>query len=213
MASTFDNYVRPDPEEIYKVDPKRETAEYIFDFLFLVRVKKIDTISVEQIKIFGSPITFDKNIDRELRNESVQCYKSIAQLADMYAEGITFGIIDIKDTKRIYDFIIAHLDAWKKKIEHDFHCDRPPLNDLKLLYELGEKIYGHARPLYVGEATKETEIDKMFKHLNGSFSGFTNPFAPKPVIPDYKTKTKSEIARDEYFSIFQSKSINDSGRF
>ena len=200
-------------DPIYMVDPNKETADYIFEYYWRCQVRRLDLISVEELKLFGNVTTFDKKIDKALRNPLVEAYLSIDKMCELYAQGVNIHIIELRDTKRIYDFCMAHLDAWLRRTREDFNCPNPPIRDLELIYEFANKVYVHAREIYVDEAKKEERVG-LFTPFAKLIPNLQNPFNMiNKQATDFTGKTQAELDRDEYFKVFKTRESNIVERF
>lgn len=205
--------ITEETDPIYIVDPNKETADYIFGYYWKCQVRRLDLISIEELKLFGNVTTFDKKTDKALRNPLIESYLSIDKMCELYAQGVNIHIVDLRDTKRIYDFCMAHLDAWLRKIREDFNSPPPPIRDLELIYEFANKVYVHARDVYVEQAKKEERV-ALFNPFSKLIPSLQNPFNMiSPMDTDFTNKTQSELDRDEYFKVFKPKNSNIRERY
>ena len=130
---------------------QRTTAWWIFNHLFMCRVSNIQTMSVEYIKQFGMPSSGVQQYDKETANELIIRPLSISQMADFYKNGVTVHVINIADTKEIYERITDHLNFWKERISISYHIKDAPVDDLLLLDKLANVVYVHAVPQFTTE--------------------------------------------------------------
>ena len=114
-------------------EANRDTAWPIWHKLFMCRVRMIDTLSADYIKHFGMPATGIAEYDTEIPKEAVIRMLTINQMVEFYKKGVNVSVVNLKDTKIIYDFITDHLLAWKDKLNNSFGNRGAPLDDLILL--------------------------------------------------------------------------------
>ena len=155
-------------DDIYKVDTSKDTSIYLFDYKFQVRVRKMEYTSVGYLRTFGDIVTGNEEIDRELQNEWLDYYFSIDQMVESYKKGVNIKVVKYADTKIIYDFITAHLNAWKFRMETAINIGTAPLEDLIVLDEFASKVYPYA----VSQFTPETVTSVLAERL-ASLVGFS----------------------------------------
>jgi hypothetical protein len=124
---------------------QRDTSWYIFNELYLCTVPHLQTMSVDYLQYFGMPTTGDTDWDRALANERVQRMLSIDKMTDYFKQGVVVGVMKEADTKRIYERVMDHLNAWRKKLAESYHVNGAPLDDLVLLDSFAAAVYKHAR--------------------------------------------------------------------
>jgi hypothetical protein len=124
---------------------QRDTAWWIFHKLFLCRLQRIQTLTIEEMREFGTPTSGDSEYDKQMQNERVDRMLSIAQMMQYWSEGITIGVSDEKDTKLIYELITNHLSAWRNKLEFELNVRNAPIEDLVNLDKFANAVYRHAK--------------------------------------------------------------------
>lgn len=122
----------------------RDTSYFIFKKLFMCKIKNIDSMSIDYIRIFGSPTSGDTTSDYGTTNELITRMLTINQMVEYYKQGITIHVVNYNDTKEIYDRISDHLNAWKTKLNTSFHVREAPIDDLVLLDKFASVVYQHA---------------------------------------------------------------------
>ena len=75
----------------------------------------------------------------------------IVKMIDYYQKGASVYIVNQGDTKRIYEYIANHLQAWKYKLQTSMYIGNAPLDDLRLMDEFARSIYEHAKYLFTDE--------------------------------------------------------------
>ena len=129
-------------------EKERTTAWCIFNELFMCRVANIQTMSAEYIAHFGTPDSGDPVVDRETANESVIKMLTINQMAEFFKQGTLVYVVNLKDTKVIYERIVDHLNAWKQRMSDTLNNSNAPIDDLLLLDRLAGSVYKHAAPQF-----------------------------------------------------------------
>lgn len=139
------------PQASSWVPPEQRTsAWYLFHELFLCRVQRIQTLSLEEMREFGTPTSGDPEFDKQMRNERVDrmlpiCSSSGSSMLDYWEQGVTVGIANEKDTKTIYEYISNHLEAWKTHLSVEINVRGAPLEDLVKLDKFANVVHKHAR--------------------------------------------------------------------
>jgi hypothetical protein len=130
----------------YLPESERNTAYYLFSRAerYGCRLRKMDTMSVDYIRFFGTPTAGDPDYDREMRNEIVDRQLTIAEMACYFRDGVTVRVVKRDDTKKIYERITDHLIAWRDALSSLNH-PQAPIEDLLVLDEFAHKVYEHAR--------------------------------------------------------------------
>ena len=182
----------------YVPEDQRDTAWYIFNQKFMCRVRFIDTLSTDYIKIFGMPSIFDKHEDRATANELNEYYLTIAQIAEYFKRGINVRVVKEKDTKEIYERISQHLEAWKEELRTTFNIKDAPIDDLILLDELAVAVYQHAKHHF----TREFVSSSLFNALT---SVAASPLKViKPVVDDARREKISNSNHNSMADVFNS---------
>lgn len=127
---------------------QRDTAWWIFNELFHCRVQRIQTLSLDEMKEYGTPTSGLPEFDEQMRNERIDRMLTISQMMEYYEQGVTVGVVADKDTKRIYDFITDHLLAWRHHLQTELNTritSAAPLEDLVKLDQFANVVYKHAK--------------------------------------------------------------------
>jgi len=174
-----------------------DAAWYIFKKLFMCRVKNIDSMSPEYIRMFGSPDSGDSVIDQETANELVIRMLSINEMVEYFRNGVVVHVVNYSDTKEIYERISNHLNAWKLKIEREFHVRDAPVADLVLLDKFASTVYKHAVTLF-----DNTYADSILARQTSQLMKFNRQNILKQ--PDQVNPVTNEIVHPERLSMAES---------
>jgi hypothetical protein len=147
--------------EIYVPEDQRTTAWYIFYKKFRCRLPNIQTYSKEYIRMYGMPSSGDPNIDRQLANELVDRLLPISEIATYLDAGANIRIVNIEDTKEIYERITDHLNWWKKEMEESYHPVKTPIKDLQMLDALAFSVHPHAKHQFSTEIVESIMARRM----------------------------------------------------
>ncbi len=198
-----------------------DTTAGIWDILYKVRMPYLQTTSVEYIKMFGMPSSGDKNVDKEMANQWITTYQSIASLTEHYANGVNIKVVDPSDPKRMYDAIAAHLEAWKDQIRYGINIGNAPIEDLIKLDEFANAVYEHAK-YHMRPSDGDTMFAKEMSRLNpfsGSdfFRGNRSPMdrhnGTSSFFEDYRHSSPQEAPERESLGDFLKSSLNTTSRF
>lgn len=127
------------------------TQKRLNEELFCVRVPYVQSRHPEDIKHFGVRVSGLKEYDKNIKNEWITTMLSITSMLNYYKEFVPMRIVDINDTKIIYDLISEHLHAWKRKLERGINIGDSPIRDLIELDKLANVIYQHAKYQFINE--------------------------------------------------------------
>lgn len=156
------------------IDDSKDSAYYIFDVQFQITVKQLDITTADYINQLGFVDSGDSGINREIANEVINTYISIATMVEYNQKGINFHIVNKDDTVVVHDYIQHHLRRFSEKMSGHQRLNRRnfPIDDLLALEVLADKVYGHAKFLETGVDTRGF-FEKMLDSsgLGGFFTG------------------------------------------
>lgn len=142
-------------------NPNHSPAYKIFHYNFEVTIPAMYLYSPEYLKTFGLTSSGDKTIDEGQALAPTRAYLTIAAMAEYHDEGATIGLINPKDSVRIYTYIKQHLMDWRDVFRRDFNRRDVPSEDLRKLENLAKEIYKSARHFMTEEPTNSTLFDKL----------------------------------------------------
>jgi hypothetical protein len=159
----------------------RDTAWWIFKELFHCRVQRIQTVSIEEMKEYGTPTSGDPTFDAQMRHERVDRMLTIAQMVEYWEAGVTVGVVEEKNTKKIYELIANHLTAWRHKLDNELNNRGAPLDELMKLDKFANVVYSHARFHF----TQEYVDSLLHRKLASARAARHNVLKPyeEPVVP------------------------------
>jgi hypothetical protein len=167
-----------------------DTAKLIFDEKFDIKVPTVALRSEEELRLLGGYINEGMSLEETMDSDITIAYLSIAQMAEIYKKGYGFSVPKREDAVKIYDNIMAHLNAWHKHSEYSVNPLSPPTDDLILLDEMAEKIFGYNKK----ELTAPVMSD-FSKHVQEKFGlgNMLSPFENKKKEPDISDVTRESM--------------------
>lgn len=157
-------------------------ADELFNIPYIARVPYQAAVSMEEMLTFGLTGFYDKKqLEAELNNPIV-VRVTIAQMAELIAQGYSVSLVDMSDCTPIFKVITQHLKNWKQVINTYTNTCNPPFQDLILLDSVAGMLY----PFIPKE---EVSNNRMSNILTGAIAGFDfvnpNNLLTKPVKPQF----------------------------
>lgn len=151
-----------------KKHEKHPNIVAIFDRLYRVSIPTRQMMSIEEQRAYGVRAIGDKVLDNALLNERTITWISIDKMIDYYKDGVTVGIIDPEDTKRIYEAISPHLSYWIGHFKRGVNFSNAPVEDLILMDKFASAVYSHAKFHFTTETMGSGFTERMnnFMPLN-----------------------------------------------
>lgn len=130
-------------------------ADRIWNKLYNVYVPDQVTLDPGYIKIRGTYVTGNKNIDQMLSNNFTNVMIPVISILEKFEDGIEVQIPSREDMITIHKDIELYLAEWREHIRYDINLDVQENKDLLLSLErLSKHIYEKAKPREV--------IDNLF---------------------------------------------------
>ncbi|HEX2471464.1 MAG TPA: hypothetical protein VHJ59_01810 [Nitrososphaera sp.] len=124
----------------------QDSAQYqLWHSKFLCKMRAIDTLSTDYIKIFGTFTTGDALLDRQSQNEIVYRRLTVIQMIEYYNNNTPLYIKNPEDSKTIYILIQTHLQNWQKELQVSLRKDNAPLEELAIMDRFADAVYEHAK--------------------------------------------------------------------
>lgn len=173
---------------LHKKHEKHPNIVAIFDKLYRVTIPTRMMQTIEEQRAFGVRAIGDRTLDNALINERTTTWISIDRMIEYYKDGVTVGIIDPADCKRIYEAISPHLSHWIGHFQRGVNFSNAPVEDLILMDKFAATVYSHAKYHFTTDlmATGVGEKMRTFMPLNPM-----NFFKSGPILTN-KTKTSYE---------------------
>lgn len=171
---------------------QRDTRWYLWNARFQCRVPFLQSQALASLKHFGLPTSGDTRLDRSMRDELVERALCIDEMVELFKQGVTVGVIQPKDTVKIYEHISAHLTKWKDLMMYRMNRGDAPIEDLVLLDQLAQAVYPHAQSQFgtdVVDSFLARNISSVMRFNRGEV------FKPKHLAEVEMTEEERERAR------------------
>lgn len=176
------------------ITPVVDTRIGIWEKIFKCGIRYIDLMREEEIRLLGLPTTGDPTLDRSMMHNVQDTWLTINEMIEYYRRGIEIRIRNYDDTKRIYDYIQAHLKAWQRDILNSHTTRHAPLDDLIDLDRFANLVYDKAKYLFNANATQSEFIEGLERSLN-----FVSLFNIPQETPSRDTEGKDPYPKRESF--------------
>lgn len=143
-----------------------KTVGLIFDDFYMIRVPAFATKSDIELRLFGTVYTGNPDIDKGHLDEIVTVMWSINRMVESSKKGIPIRVVNPTDTKKMFEAINKHLNAWKNYKETGININTIPYNDLIALDEFAGRLYEYVKFEYAEPVHQETTLDRYLKELN-----------------------------------------------
>ncbi len=182
----------------------KNTEKKIFDELYLCRIPNYKTMSADYLKIFGTPTTFNNDIDNQLSKELLTVMIPISKMVEYFQDGIVVRIVKAADTKLIYENIQLHLTVWRNYLERGLNTGNAPMDDLIALDQFASAVYPHATAFFT-----PAQVDSLFsRQTAGSIVNNSKIIQSLNKKINNQDKEKEEIAqRESLADFFKDKSM------
>lgn len=145
-------------------ESQRDTSYYIFVSKWRCEVSNRQTQSLNYVRFHGVPHTGNAQIDKQMRDEMVIRMLSINEMVEFHKTGVAIHVKSREDTKKIYDYITAHLKHFEAQMD-SIHNRGLPMDDLIALDNLAQAVYPFAVPYFpkgfVGSAMQHHIGDRV----------------------------------------------------
>lgn len=186
-----------------EIDPDIPSDEYIFNRRFKCLINELENTSIEYLKLFGHITTGDRNIDKELANQWITTYKTIAEMATLFGQGITVKVPSMKDVEVIYRYVEHHLARWANVARVSLNRGDMPVEDLLLLDKFATALYPYAR-----EMTSNIADNPFERFINNEFINIDNVLGkkqPKPISQEDQENNTQIEQRESFANAFMDK--------
>lgn len=158
--------------------PPVDTREGIFKKKFHVRLPYIETLSIDEIRTHGMPYSGIDELDQSVARDLVDRYYTIDEMIDFMRRGVTLRIPRYENTKRIYEYIQAHLEAWKEELLTQHNAAYAPLEDLIDLDKFAVIVYSKAKYVFKSHNAGDFMSRSLASLFEGELSASLDLFDP-----------------------------------
>lgn len=122
-----------------------DTTVALWEYYYRVRVPYMQSRTIEDIREKGTVVSGIAAYDADISNQMVTMYLTVDNMVEYYRHMVPLRVIESKDTKKIYEDVSAHLEAWKYQLDNAINIGDAPIEDLILLDRFAQTVYGHAK--------------------------------------------------------------------
>lgn len=189
MQREYQGYVMPE-----------DTTIDIFDRLWYCSFSRNLTTSALYHQTFGKPSTGFKAQDKLCQDEVVSTMITIDTMVEYHRRGISIEVMNYDDTKKIYECIQKHLNAWKTHLQTSVNLlHNPPVEDLVELDRFANKIYDKAKYLIPKDQIDSVFLTQLQSRFTLNRSSMTNIFEKRPA----KDEPEQYPERTELADVFK----------
>jgi hypothetical protein len=153
----------------------------------MVRYRLMEATSIEDMQLFGTPVSGHDEFDKNHYNQFITAGLSIMRMAEMNAKGVPLRIPKHEDVIEIYRSISLHISNWKNILKNSLNVKPELVEDLRKLDRLSVELYEHAKYNLIDDLEFNTMLDKKM----GQVLSFTpDSFFRKKEEPADKDKDK-----------------------
>lgn len=200
----------------------RDTTAGIWDDLFRVRIPMLGSRSIEDIRMRGTVISGNKDVDADIKNRLIVTYLNIDKMVELYKQNVPVRVCDVNDTKVIYNNISDHINAWKRQLEVGINIGSAPVEDLLVMDQFANTVFEHAKYQFNGEAV-DNLVAEHFRNLQKvNVQNFFNPNVLRKVKLDNAPNVSTDAhgntvindidetlpTRDSYEDFFKERMLN-----
>ena len=169
-------------------NPEQHTAAFkIFHYPYYCRVRGIHLLTDVQLEMFGIVSSGNGRVDAAVSREWVDCQLTMADMAELFSEGVTIVLTEPERSVVMYEILREHLTDHLRNAEYAINLQKAPLEDLRKLEALASEIFKVAR-IYkpVNEIAKTGVLGKL-----------SNLGASRPMARPISDRRQEEIKEQE----------------
>lgn len=165
------------------------SARYIiFNKLFSVKVRNVESLSKEYILTYELPYTGDKKTDNEFANQIVEKYVTIAQMAEWHYGNVAMAFPYLNEIIEMYEVIRQHIKDFRVYVNSSININTVPMEDL-------DKLSNFASALFKFIPNKEKYIEKVDVDILGLSDNSMDMFDVSKIFRPVSKKT--ELKEDQ----------------
>lgn len=190
------------------LDEKDRAAWKIFNVMFQCTVRALDTYSTDHLLLRGMVSTGSAASDKHTANAAVYREMTINGMVELFRSGAKVSVVNVADTKKIYDIVSEHLEDWKTYLQTQMNTRDAPFDDLVELDEFASVVYKHALPHFTREVANDFLGNSLAAQMKASIYRDFNQPTPG-LMPDMPTTMPDK--RDSLASAFKQHVVGDNG--
>lgn len=137
----------------------------IWEGIWIVRMRYIDTLSTEMLKIRGIATVQDAGLDRQMHTQPITCGITIDAMVEHFKRGVRIVFVNNEDAMRIYNIVNEYLLAWQHQLAVGINVGNAPHEDLLTLDRFAQALYPQA--VMFGTVKPRTNLVGSFFEKSG----------------------------------------------
>jgi len=163
-------------------------TDRIWTWRYKCRIPVFHSRTVEDVRRNGVIVTGDKKLDQDLKDDWLSRYMTINDMIEFFKRDVPVRVINVKDTKDIYDTIQTHLMQWLENIRVGMNVRDAPIDDLLNMDRFAALVYPYAKHFFTPETlqselarsmsdVQRVNMTNFFSNINGlsALSTTVNP--------------------------------------
>lgn len=139
-------------------------AQIIFKKRWMCQVQYMHTLSDAKLNIFGISSTGNREHDEAALKQWVRIQLTIADMVEMFSQGIPIIIDNPLQTVNIYETVKEHLSNWHNHVTYNINVGKVPIDDLRKMDLFAASIFNVASKF---KKPEELKISKGIQDMLG----------------------------------------------
>jgi hypothetical protein len=192
-----------------ELNPDLPSTMYIFDVVFECKIRNVDLLSEDELRMFGTQDTGMDIFNEANTTQMVSANLTIAEMAKHHGRGNHFRYVFAQDTLKIYEFTQHHLTQWATHLGGlSLNNAQVPIEDLMLLDDYCSTVYEQAK-FY--DQAKLTSLEQRFgRDMN--FSSIVDLFSNQEEKQNVFIEKAQSRHRRGYMELFREFQMRNGGR-
>lgn len=149
------------PEDL---TPLQKAKKNMKESLFLICIAFRDSLSVEYVRLHGTPTVGDPDIDRQMLGDDFNRYANAETICAIHAKGAPVRFPNQEDSYRFYVVLQDYLVAWRDYLHYGMNTGDAPIEELIRMDGVAERIYGWASTQFGGKH-QPSQLEQNFRAL------------------------------------------------
>lgn len=167
-------------------NPEHSAAYKLFHYPFDCTIPAFYLYSKEYVQTFGIASSGVSQIDESQSRAPQRVRLTPAAMAMYFDEGAPIGLINPRDSVRIYQYLREHLIDWQNSLNRDVNRRDSPVDDLRMLENFAAEIYKVAR-CFMAEMPEDSSLFNKLRNM-----GSRRAVRRRGVEPEVKTNMPEE---------------------
>lgn len=147
-------------------------VDAIFDQYFLVRIRYLQSRSIESMRVFGTRVSELEELNVNRDKEEITTEMSVDMMFEKWRSGVTVRLLRYEDSAKVYRIIQEHIATWADYLSKGHvNTGDAPLKDLIELDLFAAAVYDKAVNVF-SEAERTTALSNNY--LGVQQFNFTN---------------------------------------